>query len=116
MMNEATIREVFSNEEFVKGLFRLETPEQVQQMLRQKDISLSVAEIVNVRELLLKQMDSGQELSEQELESVTGGAMATICLILSASLLIGAMVGGAAVGAGTVGAAYIVNDKTNGAW
>ena len=92
------------------------TPEQVQQMLRQKDISLSVAEIVNVRELLLKQMDSGQELSEQELESVTGGAMATICLILSASLLIGAMVGGAAVGAGTVGAAYIVNDKTNGAW
>jgi len=116
MKNEATIREVFSDEEFVKGLFQLETPEAVQAALRQKDISLSVAEIVKVRELLLKQTESGQELSEQELESVTGGAIATICLILSASLLIGAMVGGAAVGAGTVGAAYIVNDKPNGAW
>lgn len=115
-MNEATIREVFSNEEFVKGLFQLETPEQVQQALRQKDISLSVEEIVKVRELLLKQMDSGQELSEQELESVTGGEMVTICLILMGCLWAGALVGGVVAGAGMVGGAYIVNDKTNGAW
>ena len=115
-MNEATIREVFSNEEFVKGLFQLETPEQVQQALRQKDISLSVEEIVNVREVLLKQMESGQELSEQELERVTGGEMVTICTILIAGLLLGALVGGAVAGAGMVGGAYIVNDKTNGAW
>lgn len=33
-MNEAAIREVFSDEVFVKGLFALETPEEVQAMLR----------------------------------------------------------------------------------
>ena len=115
-MNEATIHGVFSDEVFVRGLFELETPEQVQQALQQKDITLSVAEIVKVRELLLKRMETGAELSEAELESVTGGEMVTICTILIAGLLIGALVGGLAVGAGTVGAAYVVNDKSNGAW
>ena len=56
MMNEAAIREVFSYEYFFKGLFVLETPEAVQQALRQKDISLSVEEIVKIRELVLKRM------------------------------------------------------------
>ena len=59
-MNEATIREVFSDENFVKGLFELETPEEVQAALRQKDIALSVTEIVKVRELLLKRMETGR--------------------------------------------------------
>ena len=115
MMNEATIREVFSNEEFVKGLFQLEMPEQVQQALRQKDITLSVDEIVKIRELLLKRLETGEELSEEELESVNGGAVVT-CVLLIAALFAGALIGGAAVGAGVIGGAYIVNDKTSGGW
>ena len=114
-MNEATIREVFSDENFVKGLFELETPEAVQQALRQKDITLSVDEIVKIRGLLLKRLETGEELSEEELESVSGGAVVT-CVLLVAALFAGALIGGAAVGAGIVGGAYIVNDKTSSGW
>lgn len=110
MMNETAIREVFSDENFVKGLFELETPEEVQQALRQKDISLSVAEIEHVRELLLKQKESGQELSEEELESVTGGiGVITLCIMCAIGW------GAAAVGAGVVGAIY-TDYKTNHTW
>ena len=114
-MNEVAIREVFSDEVFVKGLFALETPAEVQQALRQKDITLSVDEIVKIRELLLKRLETGEELSEEELESVNGGAVVT-CVLLIAALFAGALIGGAAVGAGIIGGAYIVNDKTSGGW
>ena len=68
-----------------------------------KDISLSVEEIVKVRELLLKRLETGEELSEEELESVNGGAVVT-CVLLIAALFAGALIGGAAVGAGATGA------------
>ncbi len=113
MMDEVTIRKVFGDEQFVKGLFELATPEEVQAALQQKDLSLSVEEIVKIRELLLKRMEAGAELSEEELESVTGGVGVTILII---SLMIGAVVLGVVAGAGAVGGAYIVNDKTNGTW
>lgn len=114
-MNEATIREVFSDENFVKRLFELETPTEVQQVLRQKDITLSVEEIVKIRELLLKRIETGEELSEEEMESVSGGAVITGIILITA-LFAGALIGGVAVGGGIVGGAYIVNDKTHGGW
>ncbi len=43
MTNEAVIREVFSDEVFVKVLLTMETPAEVQQALRQKDITFSGA-------------------------------------------------------------------------
>ncbi len=108
-MNEATIREVFSDENFVKGLFQMETPEQVQQALQQKDITLSVAEIVKVRELLLKRMETGAELSEEELESVTGGS-ATV--ILAALFMVGIGLGATSL----VGIGLCTDYFTNGRW
>lgn len=110
-MNEATIREVFSDENFVKGLFELETPEEVQTALRQKDISLSVEEIVKVRELLLKRMETGAELSEEELAEVTGGSVTAIiglCAVLGAAALLGATSLG--------GIAFCTNIYTHGRW
>ena len=108
-MNEAAIREVFSNEEFVKGLFQLETPEEVQQALRQKDISLSVEEIVKIRELVLKRMETGAELSEEELESVTGGS-ATI--LIATLLMVGIGIGATSL----VGIGFGTNYLTDGRW
>ena len=112
-MNEATIREVFSDEVFVKGLFALETPVEVQQALRQKDINLSVDEIVKARELLLKRLETGAELSEEELEGVAGGVVFE-CVV--GGLFVGALIIGLIAGAGAVGGAYIVNNKTGGQW
>lgn len=54
-MNEAKIKEVFSDEAFVKELLEKETPEEVQEILEKKDIELSIEEIVNLREMLVGQ-------------------------------------------------------------
>jgi lactobin A/cerein 7B family class IIb bacteriocin len=110
-MNEATIREMFSDEVFLKGLFQLETPEEVQMALRQKDISLSVEEIVKVRELMLKRLETGAELSEEELAEVTGGSVTVIAGLI---ILVGAatLLGATSLG----GIAYCTNVLTHGRW
>jgi hypothetical protein len=109
VMNEAAIREVFSDEKFVKGLFELETPETVQQALRQKDISLSVEEIVKIRELVLKRMETGAELSEEELESVTGGS-ATV--LIATLIFVGIGMGVTSL----VGIGLCTDSMTHGRW
>lgn len=112
-MNEATIREVFNDESFVKGLFELETPEQVQQALWQKDIQLSTEEIMKIRDLVFKSLESGGELSDEEMGGVTGGVVFE-CVV--GGLFVGALIIGLIAGAGAVGGAYIVNSKTEGQW
>ncbi len=112
MVNEATIRGVFSDENFVKGLFELETPREVQATLRQKDISLSVEEIVKIRELLAKRLETGAELSDEELESVTGGSVTVA--IVGLLILAGAATFTGAVSLG--GIAYCTDYFTHGNW
>jgi lactobin A/cerein 7B family class IIb bacteriocin len=102
---------MFSDEVFLKGLFQLETPEEVQMALRQKDISLSVEEIVKVRELMLKRLETGAELSEEELAEVTGGSVTVIAGLI---ILVGAatLLGATSLG----GIAYCTNVLTHGRW
>lgn len=71
-MNEAKIKEVFSDEQFVKELFELETPEAIQSALADKDIDVTLDDIVKTRELLAKYNNG--ELSKEELESIAGGS------------------------------------------
>ncbi len=75
-MNEAKIKEVFSDEQFVKELLEFETPESVQSALIDKDIDVTLEDIVKTRELLAR-YNSG-ELSEEDLESVTGGGILAV--------------------------------------
>jgi lactobin A/cerein 7B family class IIb bacteriocin len=72
-MDEMRIKEVFSNEEFVKSIMELETPEEVQEALRKESIDLSIDEIVKILNLVEKKIANDGELNEEELESVTGG-------------------------------------------
>ena len=44
-MNQEKLQEVFSNEDFVKELLAKETPEEVQEMLAEKDIEVTIEEI-----------------------------------------------------------------------
>ena len=82
-MNEERIKEVFSDEAFVKELLSKETPEEVQAMLEDKDIEVSIAEIVKLRELLEKKAKNPDaELSDEDLEDVAGGSLLGACLIL----------------------------------
>ena len=109
------IRQVFQDEEFVKELFALATPQEVKAALAQKNIELTVEEIIQVRELLVKHIESGRELSDNELSQVQGGSALLFAGLVAAFLIGGAVLGGIAA-AGSVGGAYIVNDKTQGQW
>ena len=73
MRNE--IQAAFQDETFVKGLFALETPEEVQAALRGRGVEMTVGEIVKLRDSMAKHQ-SGGPLSESELESVAGGLFA----------------------------------------
>ena len=97
-MNAEKIKKVFSDEEFVTSLFELETPEEVQEALEEKEINLSTEEICQMRDFIIhyqdgelteeeqkvlelaqKSMDG--ELSEEELEKVSGGSLVIAGLV-----------------------------------
>ena len=70
-MDEKKIKEVFSDEEFMKHLVTLDEPEDVQKALKEKGIDLTVEQIVELKDRLVNFSD--QELSESELEATAGG-------------------------------------------
>ena len=91
-MTEERIKEVFSDEEFVKKLFSKETPEEVQVLLAEKDIDLTVAEIVKLGEIVakkLQQIENGEpaELTEEEMADVVGGVLPILFAVAAVPLL-----------------------------
>ena len=97
-MNEEKMKEVFSDEEFVKEFFSKETPEEAQAMLAEKDIEVSVEDLIKLNEILEKKAQSAEdseELTDDDLENVAGGELA-FCLITLAVLAFTAIV--AAIG------------------
>ena len=80
-MNTEKIKEVFSDEAFVKSLFELESTAEVQAALKEKGVEMTEEEILGIRDLLIKvesgkisaeQLENG-ELSDELLEQVAGG-------------------------------------------
>ena len=73
-MDENRIKEVLSNEEFVKSLMEMENAEQVQAALKGKGIELSLDEINKIQKRLAAAAVSGDELDLDQLDDVAGGA------------------------------------------
>ena len=108
-MNEERIKEVFSDEAFVKELLSKETPEEVQAMLEDKDIEVSIAEIVKLRELLEKKAKNPDaELSDEDLEDIAGGC--------GAVLIAGLMIVGVWAFVGLTAGAAVTHENTKGRW
>jgi hypothetical protein len=77
-MNEERIKEVFSDEEFVKELFSKETPEEAQALLAEKEIDMSIDELVKIKDLVAAKLQAAEngestELTEEDLADVAGG-------------------------------------------
>ena len=92
-MNEERIKEVFSDEAFVKELFSKETPEEAQAMLEEKGLAVTVDDLVQLKEVLVEKYQkaqSGEELAEEALEAVAGGSA---FFIFSAVLVLGTLAG-----------------------
>ena len=77
---EEKIKKVMSDEAYVKELLALETPEEVQASLEEKDIEMSLEEIKQAINLLSRYSEG--ELSEDELSEVAGGDLCTVCLVI----------------------------------
>jgi hypothetical protein len=94
-MSEQEIREIFSDEAYVSSLLALETPEEAQTSLAEKGIDLSTTEIATLVDSLQKYEQSGEELSEADLETVTGGIIGLIVFaVVIGSLAVGTGIGG----------------------
>ena len=68
-MNENRIKELFSRESFVNQLLGKETPEEVQALLAEKDISVGISDVIQAREILIEQSELlmiGEELNLAE--------------------------------------------------
>ena len=105
-MNEERIKEVFSDEEFVKELFRKETPEEAKALLEEKDIDFSVEDLIKLREIVIAKMEqqtTGEEveLGEDELEDVSGGTLTLIIGAIISVLVNAAFIGYAFEKSGT---------------
>ena len=77
-MDEKRMKEVFSDEAFVKELLSLKSPEEVQEVLKKKGIEASIEEVLGLQDALLKAQEkargNGGELSMDDLDEVAGGA------------------------------------------
>ncbi len=78
-MNEALIKEVFSDEDFVKSLSELETAEEVQAALKEKNLDFSLEDIAEMQNALAKRLND-------ELENVAGGFAISATLIAVGSV------------------------------
>lgn len=94
------VKEVFSDKAYVEGLLKLETPEEVQASLKEKGVEFSIQDILKAKDLLAKSENG--ELSDEELESVTGGiGLAALAIIAAVNFCI--TLGAACTQAGTSG-------------
>ena len=90
-MDENRIKEVFSDEAFVKGLFELETPEQAQAALKEKGFEFSIEEVLVLRDMLMKTLEKAQKnggaLSIEDMDDVAGGFLNTMIPAATAQVL-----------------------------
>lgn len=99
-MNEKLLKEVLSDSKFAELLIQQETPEDVQVLLKEKGIELTLEDITSVRNILEQQAEG--ELSEDNLENVSGG-----------SLTLAAAIGIAAIISASCSALVSIGDKVN---
>ena len=114
-MNIEKLKEVFSEEAFVKSLFEMKTTAEMQEALNNKGIQMSDEEITALRTFFAKvksgeisreqlekwsvQAENG-ELTEEMLELVAGGfePMTLLCLLIGAAIVATACITAAVAG------------------
>ena len=106
-MNEERIKEIFSDKEFVTELISLETPTDIQALLKTKGIDLDIDQIEKAKALVAKKLalaEAGEELGDDELDEVSGGFAITALGVASAII--------SAIG---VASSFVIT-KTDGRW
>jgi hypothetical protein len=81
-IGEQEIKDLFADEAYVSSLLALDTAEEVQASLAKKGLDLSTAEITTLLDSMQKYAESDEELSEADLETVTGGLLISLIFVL----------------------------------
>jgi len=106
-MNGERIKEIFSDEAFVKELLSLDAAADIQALLKTKGIELDLDQIEKAKEIVAKKLAiiaAGEELGDDDLDDVSGGFAVTAFGVASAIITV--------VGI----AANVVITKTDGRW
>ena len=124
-MNVVKMKEIFSDEQFVKSLFEMETAAAVQAALKEHGIDLTEQEILSIQNMLSKvesgeisaeQMDllakktMGGELSDESLEQIAGGFVITATVAIVTKVVCLTVMAAVGVGAG-FGIGQYMNDR-----
>lgn len=104
---EEKLKELLADKEFATALLNMESAEQVQQALQEKGIELEIADIEAVRKLLDSPAEG--ELTDDALETVSGGSLTIMAAIGIASIITGAVTG-------TITLGNKVNSWTRSRW
>lgn len=81
MNNIEKIQAVMNDKEFVEKISKMEEPVDVQKAFEEKGISFSLEEIAQIAQMV---MDNGnEELTEGQMDTVTGGVLAEIAIVAS---------------------------------
>lgn len=80
------VQAVMSDAEFVKKISAMEEPEDVQKAFAEKGVDFTLEEISQIAELVVG--SEGEELTEAQMESVSGGVLAEIAIVASGVALV----------------------------
>ena len=72
-MDDGKIAELFAEESFVQAMMQADSPEELQKLFAENGLTLSPVEITDIQSAL-KTDDGEGDLSDDDLESVIGGA------------------------------------------
>ena len=79
-MKKQQIQNLLNNEEFMKEILPMKTPEEVQAKFKKEGVDISIEEVGILGSLINKSIEKNCEpLNEQELESIAGGNINLIC-------------------------------------
>lgn len=99
-MNEERIKDVFSDKDFVEELLSTHEPEKIQELLESKDIEMGISEIEKFKDAVIKKLENPDvelELSDKDLEDVSGGCL-WIAIPIAVGIILGLSVADCATG------------------
>ena len=103
-MDKQKIESLLKNEEFMKKILPMQTPEEVQAEFKKEGVELSIEEIEALGSIINKYLEKGgKPLSEDELENIAGGHDCSVQLAIVMGVELGVVGGVIAAGAAAIG-------------
>ncbi|MBR0423074.1 MAG: hypothetical protein IJJ04_00295 [Clostridia bacterium] len=77
-MDEKKLLDILKDEDFIEEVFTTATPQEIKELFQKKGLNLSDKEIEKVIEFFEKNIEDAESLSNEELQSISGGTSVRI--------------------------------------